>query len=106
MIANIIVLVAVAVVGWHLYETIAAFRAAEGTTKERWCSAFRSSLTIFWTRVSAFATVAIAVVAEGANYAGLPGVKETIEPYMTPQLMLLYTLVVILGAEASRRRSL
>jgi len=107
MIASIIMLVVAAVVVWHLAETVIAFNSSTALTRnDRLKEAFRHSLTIFWARFTAFTTLAIAVVAEGSNYLGVPGLKETIEPYMTPQLMLIYTLVVIIGAEASRRRTL
>lgn len=106
MIATIIVLALCGVIAWHAIETVLAYRKATGTFWERLKSAFRDSATIAWARLNALSTVAIAALVEGSAWVGAPGVREVIEPWLKPQYMLAYMLVVLIGAEAARRRSL
>lgn len=106
MIANGILIALLAITAWQAYETIAAYRQAQGTTWERVKSAFRKSASIAWARLNAVSVSLTTVVALAADWLGMPGVKEAITPWLTPEYMLAYTLAVLIGAEIARRRSL
>lgn len=106
MIANIILLAVLAAIGWQVYETVKAYMAAEGSPTERLKAAFKASATIAWSRVNALSVAAVAALSEASVWLGMPGVKETIEPYLGSKYMLAYVLVVAVGAEVARRRSL
>jgi hypothetical protein len=106
MISTIIVAVLLAAVAWQGYVTVRAYKQATGTTWERLKAAFEESATIFWSRINSLSVLAVTGVAEASSWLGAPGVKDVIQPYLTPQLMLGYLLVVLIGAEIARRRSL
>jgi hypothetical protein len=106
MIATIILVVLLCLVAWQVYETINAYRRATGTTWERLKAAFSESATIAWARLNALSAVAVAVLLELSAWLGAPGVQQSIEPYLGPKYMLAYLLVVLVGAEIARRRSL
>lgn len=106
MIATIIVLALCGVIAWHAVETILAYRAATGSIWERTRAAFRSSATIAWARLNALSVLAVAALVEASTWLGTPGIKDVIEPWLGPKYMLAYLLVVLIGAEAARRRSL
>lgn len=103
---NVIVVALFAVVGWQLYETVLAYRRATGTTWERLKAAFKDSATIAWTRLNALSVSLGTLVTTASDWAGMPGIKDAVTPYLTPQFLLVYTLVILIGNEIARRRSL
>lgn len=106
MIANGIIIALLSVTAWQVYETIMAYKRAEGTTWDRLKSAFRESATIAWSRLNAISVAVTTAVAMASDYFGNPAIKDTIAPYLQPEYMLAYTLVILIGAEISRRRTL
>lgn len=106
MIATIILVVLLCLVGWQVYETVRAYGRATGTTWERLKAAFSDSATIAWARLNSLSAVAVAALAEVSAWFGAPGVQQAIEPYLGPKYMLAYLLVVLVGSEIARRRSL
>ena len=106
MIANAVIIAMCAIVVWQGYETAMAYRRAEGTRWERIKIAFRESATIAWARLNALSAVAVAIIATASEWLGAPGIKEAIEPYLGPGYMLAYLLLITIGAEVARRRTL
>jgi hypothetical protein len=106
MITTILTLFIIAVLGYVAFVTVHGYLAASGTVWQRLVAAFRASLTVFWARLNALSILAVAAVSEIASFLGAPGVKEAIEPYLAPQYMLAYVVLVLLGAEVARRRTL
>jgi hypothetical protein len=76
------------------------------TVWEKLVDAFKGSATIAWSRLNALSIAAIGLVGEVAPLIGAPGVKEQLERFMTPTAMGVYMLVVLIGAEIARRRTL
>lgn len=103
---NVIVVALFAVVGWQLYETVLAYRRATGTTWERLKAAFKDSATIAWMRINSLSISLGTAVSAIAEWAGAPGIKDAVAPYLEPKYLLAYTLVVLVGGEIARRRSL
>jgi hypothetical protein len=106
MITTILTLFIIAVLGYVTFVTVHGYLAASGTVWQRLVAAFRASLTVFWARLNALSILAVAAVSEITSFLGAPGVKEAIEPYLAPQFMLAYVVLVLLGAEVARRRTL
>jgi len=106
MIATVILVVLLCLVAWQIYETVKAYGRATGSSWERLKAAFQDSATIAWARLNAMSAVVVAALAEISAWFGAPGVQQAIEPYLGPRYMLAYLLVVLVGAEVARRRSL
>lgn len=68
--------------------------------------AFRASATIAWTRLNAIGIAIVGAVGEISTWAGAPGIKDTIAPYLEPKYMTAYMLILLVGAEITRRRTL
>lgn len=106
MIAQIIIGVALLAVAYQAYETVMAYKRATGSIWERLKAAFSESATIFWSRVNSISVALTTLVATISTYLGAPGIKETITPWLTPEYLLAYTLVILIGSEIARRRTL
>lgn len=88
------------------WDTVRSYQTATGSVFDRLSAAFKDSLTIAWARLNALSVALIAAVAYGGDLLGAPGIKEALAPLLTPQMLIAYGVVVALGAEFSRRRSL
>lgn len=106
MLNLILTAIVLAVPAYMIYTTIHNYVVATGTAWERLGKAFKESATIFCTRLSAISAAAVGAVGELSTYLGAPGVKEAIEPYLSPKYMLAYMLITLIGAEIARRRTL
>lgn len=105
-VATVIIVAAFAIIGWQVYETVIDYRRETGTTWQRLVGAFKASATLAWTRLNAVSVFLVTAVTTVADWLGAPGLKDTVSPLLTPQLLVAYTLVVLIGAEVARRRTL
>lgn len=85
---------------------VLSYRAAEGTTWERLLAAFRNSASLFWVRLNAIGLGIGTLIGDVGSWLDAPGVKDVVAPYLKPQYMVAYMLVVLVGAEIARRRTL
>ena len=106
MLRTFIILAVAAIAAWLALETVWAFRAAPGVTRDRLAAAFKGSATIAWARINALSSVAVAALIALSEWLGAPGFKETLAPYLSSECMLAYLIVVLVGAELARRRTL
>jgi hypothetical protein len=106
MLNLLLTIIVLAVPAYMLFAVVRGYMSASGSTFERLVAAFRGSASIFWARINALSVTAIGAAGELATFAGAPGVKEAIEPWLAPQYMLGYLLFVLIGAEIARRRTL
>ena len=95
-----------AVPAYMIFEAVRSYRVATGSTWARLVAAFRGSATIFWGRLNALSVAAIGAASEIAPLVGAPGVKEAIQPFLSPGYMAAYMVFVLIGAEIARRRTL
>ena len=106
MLNLILSLIVIAVPAYMLFEVVRGYIVATGTTWERLVASFRSSASIFWARLNALSVAAVGGLGWTADLAGAPGIKEAIQPWLAPEYMTAYVLVVLIGAEIARRRTL
>lgn len=106
MLNIVLTVVVVAVPLWMLAATVYGYLAAPGTKWERLVAALKGSASLLWTRLNALSIGAVGLVTEVSSFAGAPGIKEAIEPWLAPQYMTAYVVFVLLGAEIARRRTL
>jgi len=106
MLNLMLTIIVVAVPAYMIVSIVRGYRAATGSTWTRLVAAFRGSASIFWVRLNALSVAAIGAVGEIATFAGAPGVKEAIEPWLAPQYMTAYVIFVLIGSEIARRRTL
>ena len=86
--------------------TVKGYMAATGDTWARLKAAFKNSATIAWARLNALSVLALSGLTTVTDWIGLPGLKDALVPYLTPTWMTVYTIVVLIGAEIARRRTL
>lgn len=106
MINLILTAIVLAVPVYMASSVIYIYLSAPGTQWERIKTAFHDSVTVAWARLTALSATLVGLVGEVSGYAGAPGVQQAIEPYLQPKYMLAYMLVVTIGAEIARRRTL
>ena len=106
MLNLILTVIIIAVPAYMMFAIVRSYRTATGSTWQRVVAAFRGSASIFWARLNALSVAAIGAVGEIAAYAGAPGIKEAIAPYLAPEYMTAYVIFVLIGSEIARRRTL
>ncbi len=83
------------------------YMASPGTTWERLVAAFRASASITWARLNGLGAGLGAFLAWVSPYLGLPQVSEKIQAIVTsPIAVAAYIILVAIGAEIARRRTL
>lgn len=104
----ILTIIVLAVPAYMIFKIVQGYMAAPAnyTTWEKLVEAFKSSASIAWARFNALSVTLIGLVGEASSYFGAPGVKEAIQPYLAPEYMTGYILIVLIGAEIARRRTL
>lgn len=106
MIITIILTTAFGFLGYLVWRGVRRYQLAEGSVWSRLKSAANESSTIAWNVGNAASIAAIAGVTFVSEWLGMPGVKEALEPYLKPEYMLTYMLVVTLGSVLTRYRSI
>ena len=106
MINFVLTLIVIAVPLYMLVSIVIGYLNATGSTWQRLVAAFRSSASILWARINALSVAAVAALSEVSPLIGAPGIMEAIEPYLSPGYMAAYVVVVLIGAELARRRTL
>lgn len=91
---------------WMTWCTVRGYNAATGSTWQRLVAAFRGSASVVWARLNTLSVVATSAFVEISSWLGISGVDNLASQFLTPKLMLGYTLVVLVGAEVARRRTL
>lgn len=106
MINLILTGIVLAVPAYMAFMVVHGYAMATGTTWERLVAAFKGSASVFWARLNGLSVGAVGLLGYATDLAGLPGVKETIAPFLAPEYMTAYVLFVLIGAEIARRRTL
>jgi len=103
---TVVVLAQFAVIAYLVFMVYKGYRAEQGTVWEKFVAGFRSSLTIFWGWINAISVSAVSLLVLVSQALDTPGIKESITPYMKPEYMLIYVLVVSVGSMLARSRTL
>lgn len=82
------------------------YAKATGTVWERTKAAFSGSASIFWARVNAVSISLIGFTGDVAGWLSAPGVQPVADQVLGPKALIGYALLVALGAEIARRRTL
>jgi hypothetical protein len=88
------------------YHMTMAYALEEGTPLRRLLAAGRSSLTIVWARVMVLAGALLAMLANGADLVGLPGVADNVKAFLKPEYVPLAAIAIAVISEMARRRTL
>ncbi len=82
------------------------YAKAEGTWWDRLKFTFSNSMSIVWARLNSLSIALVGLVGDASGWLGAPGVQDVVGPWLDPKALIVYALVVTLGAEVARRRTL
>lgn len=97
------------VVAVPIYMTVSiahAYMNASGSVWQRLVASCKMSATVAWARLNALSFTLVTCIGDIAGYAGAPGVKDAIAPFLGPEYLTAYLLFVLIGSEIARRRTL
>lgn len=82
------------------------YAKATGTVWERSKAAFSGSVTLLWARLNAISISLVGFAGDLSGWLGAPGVGSVAEQLLGPRMLICYALLIALGSEAARRRTL
>lgn len=105
---TIVVLAQFALIAYLVWVVYRGYRKASqfDSSWDKLKAGFKDSLTVFWGWVNALSASAASFVVLLAQLLDAPGMKEAVAPFLKPELMLIYIIIVSLGSIIARMRTL
>lgn len=105
---TILVLAQFALIAFLIWKVYAGYRAASqfDSAWDKLKAGFRDSLTVFWGWINAMSASAVSFTVLLSQVLDAPGMKEALAPFLRPEVMLVYVIVVSLGTILARMRTL
>lgn len=103
MISLIFSLAVAGLLAYIVYDFVAEYRAAAGTTWQRIVAAGKKTETILWARFVALVGCLTDLLVQAADWLNAPGLTDAIREAMQPQYVAGFIIAVALVTEFARR---
>ena len=94
---------ALALAGFIVYDFTTRYRAATGSIWERMLAAGQGTETLLWARFVALVGAVSGLLVSAADYANAPGVATAIQQFLQPEYVAIGMVAIALITEWARR---